>query len=80
MVVTVEVLEEILEQKLDERFSEQDEGNSRMFMLMIEKLDMVLFGMDQYRQETQALSQSIIKNERKVEDLDMRVLKLEVVK
>jgi len=76
MVVTVGVLEEIL----DERFSEQDEGNSRMFMLMIEKLDMVLFGMDQYRQETQALSQSVVKNERNIEDLDGRVLKLEIVK
>lgn len=78
-VVTVGILEDILDEKLDARFDRQDEKYSRIFGLVIDKLDAIQSDMNEYRQEGQANSRSILKNEQRIENLDGRVLKLETV-
>ena len=64
---------------LDERFAKQDEFLSHMFELMMNQFELIRFNMEQYRQESRALSRSTLKNESRIDGVDERVLKLEML-
>jgi len=90
-IVTIGILEEILEekleqklnekldQKLNERFAIQDESLSRMFGLVMEELSSIRLEMKQFRLEMQSVNASLLRHDREISGLDVRVLKLEGV-